>query len=200
MIKIGITGGIGSGKSYVSKLLAQRGIPVFDCDSQAKSLTLSDPCIRAGLIDLLGDEVYTHEGLNKPKLASYLFASKDNAARINAIIHPRVREAFKEWAIQHRQHGAEWVAMESAILFESGFHTEVDQIVMVHAPLEIRCARVVLRDHTTLEEVQKRIASQLSDEEKCARADFIIENDGIKPLDEQLDKLFSHLKATKGDK
>lgn len=200
MIKLGITGGIGSGKSYVSKLLVERGVPVFDCDSEAKKLTATDTRIRSGLIELLGEEVYTAEGLNKPVLATYLFASKENAARVNAIIHPRVKEVFRDWVQQEAALGKEIVAMESAILYESGFHTEVDQVVMVYAPLSVRCARVVARDHTTLEQVQKRIASQLADEAKCSMADFQIENDGENPLQEQLDKLFSHLKGIKGDK
>ena len=200
MIRLGITGGIGSGKSYISKLLIERGIPVFDCDSRAKELTLHDSVIRRGLIDLLGAMVYTDKGLNKPVLAAYLFASKENASRVNAIIHPRVREAFRAWVIEQQQNGKSVVAMESAILIESGFHVEVDQIVMVHAPLDVRCQRVIARDHTTLEEVKKRIAAQLSDEKKCQQADFIIENDGIVPLAEQLDKLFSYLKGIKGDK
>ena len=200
MIKIGITGGIGSGKSYVSKMLGRYGIPVFDCDSEAKTLTVQDEAIRSGLTELLGPTVYTADGLNKPVLAAYLFASKDNATRINSIIHPRVKACFREWAARQSDEGHPIVAMESAILIESGFHTEVDQIVMVHAPLEVRCQRVIARDHTTLEEVKKRIAAQLSDEVKCQQADFIIENDGIAALDDQLDKLISRLNGIKGDK
>ena len=200
MIKIGITGGIGSGKSYVSKMLGRYGIPVFDCDSEAKILTVQDEAIRSGLTELLGPTVYTADGLNKPVLAAYLFASKDNATRINSIIHPRVKACFRAWAARQSDEGHPIVAMESAILIESGFHTEVDQIVMVHAPLEVRCQRVIARDHTTLEEVKKRIAAQLSDEVKCQQADFIIENDGIAALDDQLDKLISRLNGIKGDK
>lgn len=200
MIKVGITGGIGSGKSYVSNLLKERGIPVFDCDSQAKRLTVEDAVIRKELIALLGSDVYTATGLNKPLLASYLFASKENASRVNAIIHPRVREAFRQWALCQSGKGVEVVAMESAILFESGFYTEIDWILMVHAPLEVRCTRVMKRDSVALEQVQKRIAAQLPDEEKCTRADFVIENDGVKPLQSQIDELFSRLKAIKGNK
>ncbi len=200
MIRLGITGGIGSGKSYISHLLAERGVPVFDCDSQAKRLTVENAAIRRDLITLLGPEVYSVDGLNKALLANYLFASAENASRINAIIHPRVRETFREWVNNREVEGKEVVAMESAILFESGFHTEVDYVLMVHAPLDIRCARVVERDHTTLQQVHQRIASQLSDEDKCCRADYIIENDGIKPLKGQLDELFSRLLAIKGNK
>ena len=197
MIKLGITGGIGSGKSYVSRLLIERGIPVFDCDAQAKQLTNSNPAIRSGLIGLLGSEVYLPTGLNKPILAAYLFASKENAAKINAIIHPCVREAFRIWAAEREAEGMRLIAMESAILYESGFNEEVDKVMMVYAPLEVRCSRVIARDHTTMEAVRKRIAAQMSDDDKCKVADFLIENDGVQSLNDQLDKTFSCLKIIK---
>ena len=200
MIKLGITGGIGSGKSFVSRLLAGRGVPVFDCDSQAKCLTVVDAGIRSELIALLGPEVYIGEKINKLVLADYLFASEENAKRINAIIHPRVRSAFREWTMKHEEEGVQLVVMESAILFESGFHTEVDRVLMIHAPLDVRCQRVIERDHATIDQVRKRIASQDSDEVKCSRADYILENDGIKPLQGQLDKLFLQLQTIKANK
>ena len=201
MIKLGITGGIGSGKSYVSQLLEQRGVPVFDCDSRAKQLTVSHPAIRKGLVELLGPEVYKQDDvLNKPLLASYLFASEENASRVNAIIHPCVRAAFKQWVKEQASQDIRIVAMESAILYESGFQNEVDEVLAVHAPLDVRCQRVVLRDHTTIEAVEKRIAAQMSDEKKCEMADFVIENDGICSLKDQLDKLFSLLETRKEDK
>ena len=200
MIVLGITGGIGSGKSYVSRLLAQRGVPVFDCDSQAKRLTQEDSVIRRDLIALLGSHVYTEAGLNKPLLASYLFASEENASRINAIIHPRVRVVFREWVSSYLAKGSDVIAIESAILYESGFDAEVDKVLVVHAPLALRCERVVERDHTTVEQVQQRIASQLSDEVKCQRSDYIIENDGVMSLEDQIDKLFSYLEGIKASK
>ena len=200
MITIGVTGGIGSGKSYVSNLLKERGVPVFDCDSWAKRLTVEDEGIRKGLTALLGPDIYMSEGLNKSMLACFLFESQENASVVNAIIHPRVREAFRNWASKQEENGIEVVAMESAILYESGFHTEVDKVLMVYAPIEIRCNRVIERDHTTMEQVQKRMDSQFPDEEKCRRSDYIIENDGVKPLQEQLDTLFSRLDVIKGYK
>lgn len=200
MITIGITGGIGSGKSYISNLLRQRGILVFDCDTEAKKLTIEDRNIRQQLQALLGEEVYTNTGVNKQMLATYLFASKDNAARVNAIIHPVVRQAFRDWVIKCKSEGYMIVAMESAILFESGFDSEVDKVLMVHAPQEIRCLRVMQRDHASIDEVKKRIASQYSDEEKIIKSDFVIENDGVQSLDNQLDKLFSTLNNIKAGK
>ena len=200
MIKLGITGGIGSGKSYVSHKLEQRGVPVFDCDSRAKQLTVVHPTIRKELIELLGQEVYSGETLNKPLLASYLFASAENASRVNAIIHPCVRTAFRQWVQEQSELGIQTVAMESAILYESGFQDEVDFVMAVHAPLDVRCQRVVLRDNTTIEAVEKRIAAQMSDEQKSQLADFVIENDGKCSLSVQLDKMFSLLETRKEDK
>lgn len=200
MIKLGITGGIGSGKTYVSRLVEQYGIPVFDCDSEAKKLTVEHPSIRKGLIDLLGPTIYSPEGLNKPVLADFLFASKENAELINAIIHPCVRESFREWADDWCAKGKDIVAMESAILYESGFDTEVDSVLMVHAPLDVRFKRVMERDHTTEEQVKMRMNAQLNDELKCSKADFIIENDGSALLSDQLEAMISQLRDIKGNK
>ena len=165
MIKIGITGGIGSGKSYVSHLLEEAGIPVYDTDTEAKKLTLSHPRIREGLLVLLGEDVYKADGsLNKPVLASYLFASTENAGRVNRIIHPCVYEDFQQWADRQAASGTEVVAMESAILFESGFHTAVDYVVMVYAPLELRITRAMQRDAATEAQIRARISAQMDDE------------------------------------
>lgn len=177
-LKIGITGGIGSGKSFVSKLFIERGVPVFDTDTVAKELTNTDDVIRTGLVALLGSDVYIGEHLNKRLLADYLFASPDNARQVNAIIHPRVYEAFREWEAACVVQGQTVVAMESAILYESGFHRFVDKVVVVTAPLEVRIRRVMLRDGVLREEVERRIRAQQSDEDKIARADFVILNDG----------------------
>ena len=152
MIKIGITGGIGSGKSYVSHLLEKAGIPVYDTNgnTEAKKLTLLYPRIREGLLALRGEEVYKADGsLNKPVLASYLFASAENAGRVNRIIHPCVHEDFQQWADRQAASGTEVVAMESAILFELGFPAIVDYVVMVYAPLELRITRAMQRDAAT---------------------------------------------------
>lgn len=187
MIKIGITGGIGSGKSYVSHLLEEAGIPVYDTDTEAKKLTLSHPRIREGLLALLGEEVYKADGsLNKPVLANYLFASAENAGRVNHIIHPCVYEDFQQWADRQAASGTEVVAMESAILFESGFHTAVDYVVMVYAPLELRIMRAMQRDSATEAQIRARISAQMDDEEKKRRADYVIFNDEKLQLDTQI--------------
>lgn len=192
-IKLGITGGIGSGKSFFSNLLRVKGVPVFDSDSEAKKLMLSDKSIIFALKALLGDGVYVDGKINKPMLASYIFSSSDNAAKINSIVHPCVKKAFLTWADEcfHSGHGI--VAIESAILFESGFNDIVDKVVMVHAPFEVRVSRVMERDNTSKEKVVERIKSQMDDEQKLSLSDFVIENDGVKSLEEQTDMLFSCL-------
>lgn len=196
-VKLGITGGIGSGKSYFSRSLRERDIPVFDSDAEAKMLMLSDKDIVASLKALLGDEVYINGEINKPLLASYIFASDNNASKVNSIVHPCVKKAFLRWADECFSSGHHIVAIESAILFESGFDDVVDRVVMVHAPLETRIARVMERDKTTREKVIDRINSQMDDREKLSKADFVIENDGTLPLNSQIDKLISDLHLIK---
>lgn len=193
LIKIGVTGGIGSGKSFLSSMLKERGIPVFDSDTEAKKLMLTDVFIISSLKSLLGEDVYTGGKLNKPLLASYIFSSADNAAKINSIVHPRVKKAFLSWADERFSGGDRVVAIESAILFESGFSDAVDKIVTVVAPIDVRVSRVMSRDSTTRDKVMERINSQMGDDEKISKSDFIIENDGRKPLNEQIDVMLSVL-------
>ena len=195
MISIAITGGIGSGKSYVSALLQKQSIPIYNADDEAKRLMLGDEGIREGLIDLLGDEVYTDGNLNKPLLASYLFADAGNAARINSIVHPRVKADFRSWLKAHQE--SEIAALECAILYESGFEDTVDFVVMVYAPEELRVERAMRRDNATEQQIRARIAAQMNDEEKCRRADYVVFNDGSIPLDRQLADLIAQLKTRK---
>lgn len=180
MVTMGITGGIGSGKSYVSALLRQMGIPVYDCDAAAKRLNNESSLIRQGLTDLVGEEVYAEEGLVKSRLAQYLFSSPDHARQVNAIVHPVVLSDFRQWLSCQDS----WlVGMESAILYESGFHREVDHVLFVDAPLELRIFRTMRRDHADRQQVEMRIAHQRSDEMR-SKADWLIVNDGVG--DEQL--------------
>lgn len=195
MNRIAITGGIGSGKSYVSALLEARGIPIYNADNESKRLTVSDVNIREGLIELLGEEVYQEGMLNKPLLASYLFSSSENAIKVNAIIHPRVKADFLQWVDEHRHVGV--VGLESAILYESGFDDVVDAVVMVYAPKSLRLQRAMKRDQASETQVRARMAAQMDDEEKRRRADYVVMNDGSISLEEQLDVLVEHLKKGK---
>lgn len=185
--KIGITGGIGSGKSVVSHLLDVMGVPMYISDIETKKLMQSDEEIRRSLIALLGEEVYVGGSLNKPMLAAYLFASDQHAREINAIVHPRVKADFRRWVQEHD--GYPLVGIESAILIEAGFAAEVDKVVMVYAPREVRVARAIERDSSSREQIEQRIRSQMDDEVKREYADFVIVNDGERALIPQVQEL-----------
>lgn len=195
MIKIAVTGGIGSGKSYISHLLENMHIPVYNADNEAKRLTVFDAGIRGELIALLGEEVYKDGLLNKPLLASYLFSDPVHVLQINSIIHPRVRKDFTVWV--ERQEKCEMVGMESAILYEAGFQDTVDAVIMVYAPVELRIQRAMYRDGASEEQVRARIAAQMDDEEKRRRADFTVVNDGVQLLIPQLNRIVEQLKTEK---
>ena len=179
-IRIGITGGIGSGKSVVSRLLEVMGVPVYISDLETRRLMMSDESIRRGLISLLGEEVYAGGCLNKPLLASYLVGGETQALRVNGIVHPRVKDDFCRWCGERSKHSL--VGMESAILLEAGFRREVDLVLMVYAPLEVRIRRAVQRDTSSREQIEQRIRCQMDDEEKRRQADYVIVNDGDSPL------------------
>ena len=175
-MKIGVTGGIGSGKSYVCRLLAQRWqLPVYDCDSAAKMLMVSSPHIRQQLQELVGDDVYDAGGqLNKGVMSRYLFADAAHVKAVNAIVHPAVKDDFEQWA--SRQTGD--VVMESAILVEAGFAKAVDCLVVVEAPLALRIQRAMARDGATEEQGRARVRHQMTAEQLRTYADIVIVNDG----------------------
>lgn len=174
MIRLGITGGIGSGKSYISALLRERlNIPVYDCDSEAKRLICQDEAVRQKLIALVGPYLYNKEGeLQKSVLADYLFASQQHAAQVNAIVHPAVKDDFCRWS---ERQITEVVAMESAILYESGMDAVVDKVLFVDAPIELRIQRAMKRDGSTRQQVQARISMQKT-EAQLRKAGFVIDN------------------------
>lgn len=184
MTRLGITGGIGSGKSYVSRILqAQFGIPVYDCDARAKSLMQSDEEVRQALTQLVGPEAYDGAGnLNRAAMARYVFASPSHAERVNGIVHPAVRRDFRRWTEQQQ---TSVVALESAILYESAFDSEVDEVLYVDAPLEVRIQRAMQRDGATRQQVEARIACQSTDLART-RATYVINNDGAQDVAQQL--------------
>ena len=183
MIKLGITGGIGSGKSTVSQIFSLSGVPVYIADIESKRLVATSPTIRKKLINLFGEELYSGGVLNKPLLASHIFNDKKKLETVNAIIHPEVERDFIEWVKKHAQ--CDIVAHEAAILFESGFNRMMDKVLMVYTPLDIRIERTMLRDNLPKEKVMERIQNQMSDEEKSKLSDFVIVNDNTKSLIEQ---------------
>lgn len=188
-MKTGITGGIGSGKSYVCRLLAERGIQVYDCDSAAKRLMRESAELRTRLTDLIGPDTYQRGSdpqghdcwmLNKAAVAKFLLASEQNTHAIDAIVHPAVFRDFEESGLQ-------W--MESAILFESGINRLVDRVIVVTAPLEVRISRIMQRDGISREKALEWIGRQWPQEEVCRRADFQIVNDGCADLEQQIESI-----------
>jgi dephospho-CoA kinase len=187
-IKIGLTGGIGCGKSVVSRLLGIMGVPVYNADNEAKRVTSSNNEIRQQLIHLLGEDVFVNGELNKALLATYLFSDPKHAKIVNGIIHPKVKDDFISWASKYDDYPV--IAIESAILIEAGFSDAVDKIVMVYAPLELRLERLALRDSTSSkEQILKRIQSQMDDEEKRSLAHFVVVNDEEIPVIPQIIEL-----------
>ena len=192
MIIIGVTGGIGSGKSYICRLMEEEfGIPVYDCDREAKRLNVESEEIRRELTRLVGDKVYREDGgLDKDVLAGYLFQSPENARKVNAVCHPAVARDFQEWT---RRQSCGIVAMESAILFESGFDGLTDYQVSVSAPEDLRMERVLMRDNTTREAVERRQKMQIKDEERNRMCRFVITNDG-RDVRSQIQNIIEQLK------
>lgn len=190
MYKIGITGGIGSGKSTVCRMFCEHGIAVYDSDSRAKKLMQESGAIRQQLIEVFGEECYNAEGLNRPYLARCVFGDKDALQRLNSIVHPAVRTDFRRWAEEQQ---SAYVIMESAILFEAGFETEVDTTLAVLAPKSMRVERTMQRDGVTREEVEQRMEHQMSDEElhsKARRTLVNLRKDYLESDVEQLHKMF----------
>jgi len=192
MIKIGITGGIGSGKTTIASLLEVMGIPVYIADIESKVLTEDSPNIRKKLIELFGSQLYTQEGLNKKLLASYIFSSPTNLELVNGIIHPEVQSHFINWIKHQKSHIC---AIESAILFESGFDQIVDIRLMVYAPLEVRIERASFREKTSRDEILRRINNQMPDEIKREKSDFTIYNDNQKAIIPQLHNFIREIQS-----
>ena len=191
MIKIGITGGIGSGKSVVATLLSLSGVPVYIADEESKWLTNHSSVIREKLIDLFGEEIYTTEGLNKKLLALHIFQDPTRLQAVNQIIHPEVNKHFRAWV---NNQTSDLCAIESAILFESGFNKIVDFSLMVYAPKALRIERAVRRDNASRSDIERRINNQLSDELKRDRSDFVIYNDDKHLLIPQVEQLIKELR------
>lgn len=194
MKKIGITGGIGSGKSVVGQILEAMHFPVYYSDQQSKVLVETDLEIREELIKLLGTEVYLDGKLNRPFLTQQLFSNDDLRLKINQIIHPKVREAFTIWV---NKQSSNLVFNEAAILFETGAYQSMDYNILVTAPLELKIERVLKRDNITINEIQERISKQWSDEDKIPLADFVIVNDEVKPLLKQVEAILKKVKSKK---
>lgn len=175
MIKVGITGGIGSGKSVVCSVFNKLGIPVFSADNTAIELMEKNQLVKSRLTALLGNDIYLDNGaLDRKKMAGIIFNDQLVLRKVNEIVHPAVRNEFNSWA--EKQTSA-YVVQEAAILFESGQTSYFDKIVLVIAPLELKIERVMQRDNTTREKVLERMKNQWPDEKKIEQSDFVVLND-----------------------
>lgn len=186
-MRIAITGGIGSGKSYVCRLLAERGIEIYDCDAAAKRLMHNDAKLQSELTALIGPGTYNADGqLNKPMVAQFLLSNETNKQAVNAVVHPAVARDFEA-------SGQQW--LESAILFESRFDTQVkfDYIVCVIAPTDVRIDRICRRDSISRSQALQWISNQMEQEQKAARSQFVIINDGQQDLNKQIDRILEKI-------
>ena len=176
MLKIGITGGIGSGKTTVAKAFEQLGIPVYHSDYWAKEIMNTEPLVKQRLIELFGKDIYDTEGIaDRKKIAEIVFNDGNKLNDLNSVIHPAVWLHGENWLKQHAD--KPYILKEAAILFESGGNKSVDKVIMVTAPKELRIQRVINRDNATSEEVKARMSNQWDDEKKIALSDFVIVND-----------------------
>lgn len=190
MYKVGLTGGIGSGKSKVAEFLRDREVAIYDSDSRAKELMMSNEALRQALIAEFGQECYTADGINRAWLAQRVFNNEAELARLNAIVHPAVMRDFAAWA--EAQEG-NYVVLESAILLEAGLESHVDVVVAVMAPKELRLERAMLRDGAKREQIEERMRNQMSDEERTDRAKYAIVNIDLEELEEDVEQLHRRL-------
>ena len=186
---LGITGGIGSGKTTITKYIESLGIPVYIADDEAKKL-LDTPEVIKELTDTFSENILENNLVDKKKLATFVFGNKDNLKKLNEVVHPRVREHFINWV---KQTNSEIVVKEAAILFESGAYKDCDFTILVTTPEDVRVKRVIKRDNCSKDDVLKRIRSQWSDEDKAKLSDFVIQNVDLEESKREIDKILKKI-------
>ena len=192
MLKVGITGGIGSGKSTVSSFFSVLGVPVYDSDKRAKYLMQHDNSIIGTIKKEFGERSYLNNQLNRSYIAEIVFKNESKLKQLNSIIHPAVRTDFNNWLSQNSN--AKFVIKEAAIMIESGAYKEMDKLIVVNAKRDLKIKRIKKRDHLSLEDIENRIQNQLSDEIRNQYADFIIENNsGKMELKQQVLSIYNKL-------
>lgn len=182
---VGLTGGIGSGKTTVAKMFHHLDVPIYIADIEAKKLMHTSDEVKQALIAAFGENVYNHESeLDRNYLSKLVFKNSEQLQKLNAIVHPAVAKHFTDWVTEHDNHP--YVIKEAAILFESGSYTSCDKVIMVTAPLAERFKRVMKRDNTTKEAIQHRMNNQWNDEKKIKLSDYIINNIDLKDTEKQV--------------
>jgi len=187
---IGLTGGIGSGKSTIANFFKEFGLPVYIADDEARRI-MDTQYIVNQIKHVFGNAIFDNEILDRAKLADIVFNDSDQLSKLNGIIHPAVKKDFNEWLIKHNEYSH--VVYEAAILFESGRYKDCDIVITVSAPEKTRIDRVVKRDNTTTEQVLSRIKMQWKDEERESKSDFIIPNENLKIAKEEVLKILKIL-------
>jgi len=190
MIIIGLTGGIGSGKTTVAKVFMELGVPVYIADVEAKKLMRKSKIIKRKLIQLFGEEVYINNELNKTFIANIIFNDKTYLQKMNAIIHPRVTKHFQKWMLKQ---DALYVIKEVAILFENEGYKKCDYVITVTTPIDLRIKRLLKRDKTTKTKIKAIMNNQWTDEEKVKRSHFVIENIALENVKEQVLKIHKEI-------
>jgi len=191
MLKVGLTGGIGSGKTTVCKVFETINIPVYHADTQAKELMNTDPELKATLIDYFGNDIYhDDETLDRPKLAGIIFKNPMALEKVNGWVHPAVARDFDHWCTQQT---SPYVIEEAAIIFESNMAHRFGKVILVSAPENTRINRVCVRNHVTPENVRERMAIQLPEDKKMALADYIIYNDNLRLITPQVMEIHRQL-------
>jgi len=191
MLKIGITGGIGAGKSVVCKILSEWGIPIFYADSRAKIIIDTDKSVKQKIQNIFGKYVFNLSGtLNNENLAKIVFNDKTSLEKLNKIVHPLVKEDFQKWA---EGQNSPYVVEEAAILFESGSYRMMDKTIMIYCEKEIRIERIIKRNRFTREKIERIMSNQMDDEEKCKKADYVVLNNEKTLLLPQLLKIHNEL-------
>ena len=193
---IGLTGGIGSGKTTIANHFKSLGIPIYIADEEAKKLMQSDEIVKA-IKERFGADLFENDILNRGKLAEAVFNDPDKLKELNAIVHPAVKNHFKQWILEHNEFPT--VIYEAAILFESGSYKDFDTIITVTAPIETRIQRVIARDNTSREQVLKRIEAQWTDEQRISKSDFVIENESIEKSLIEIERILKILKIRQNE-